>query len=1177
MRIFFLGLTVVCGTGWASSATPFAGAGAFIEENGGQFPAPARFGAFAGGTMIGFGERIVYHGGNSTMEMELSGGRLGMAVPEGRHTAKIHAYRGTDARQWRKNLSAYSAVRYRRVYPGIDLLFHSRSGAMEYDFVVAPRANPRVIRYRFRDARRVWLDEVGDLQVQFPNGEVLRHQRPVAYQTVRGKRREIPAYFRLTGDMVSFAVARYDASRPLVIDPVLRFATVMQAPFSQIASDALSNSYVVSRLSISLIDIDLICWKFDAQGKLIYKVYLGGVGLEEPGRIAADFSGNLYVTGTSNSSDYPVNTSPCRGPNHDGILTKLGPTGVILASRCFGGARTETVAGIGIDSGALLHVAGTTESNDFPTTNGAFQTQPRIPDAKSGFVTKFDAASLSVVTSTLVGGFGETAVNDMAVEPSGAVTLGGTAWQPGFRTTAGALLTSVPNVSTPTPLPFVTRLAAGAASLVYSTFLPVTLQHSFEKVRIGVDGSGQTVIAVNHVPDAVRLLKLNSAGSQLLFDRLVGNRSGASSLEVDAAGNLLMVAGDTNSYPLTAETLQGRRGDMVVLKFDPTATNLLYASAMTAAGAMAKFGPGSEILVAASLQGAAHPQRFPVTAGATSDAPDIAMPLGREFFGLYRITAGSAVCNPTMEISNLTVANAGATLTLGVNAAANCTWAASVWQNPGDWITLEGRSYGTGNGGFMFTAKPLLPSDPGRTALLSVSPTASVLLTQGQPPGCVLGPLNNASTGGPATIREIVFFLPDTCAWTVSSDAAWLRVVSAASGTGSGVVHVAMDANTSPDARGGNIRINGQAVNFTQSPCTYNFGGVTLDSRAAVQPLPVVADQGCPWTLSTSSSWMRLNIAPAAVQDGPSTVIVEVDENLTNAVRTANFTMAGRTFTVQQVANSCFPAATVTQSAFPSGGGSGSFTVTVPAACNAHGSIAAPGTITTTSIPQAGTGTFAFTVPANTSALPRAFRITGGFVGQNVYLPLLQEAVNPAAPFDDVPVGHPFFSYISILKDRQVTRGCTFDAKRYCPAEIVTRAEMASFLARALRLSGSATVPYFEDVPPTHPHYGAIQAIRAAGITLGCSTMPDRYCPEQPLTRGQMAALMIRAISGDNVSYSYTASFTDVNINYAFFRYVQRMKELGVTLGCTTTTYCPDSLTTRGEMAAFLVRAFLSN
>ncbi|MBL8220373.1 MAG: SBBP repeat-containing protein, partial [Bryobacterales bacterium] len=945
MRIFFLGLTMMCGVGMASSPTPFAEVGAFIEENGGQFPAPAMFGADAGGTTIGFGERIVYRNGASMLEMDLAGARLGLPAAEDRRSVKIHAYRGADARRWRKDLSAYTAVRYRAVYPGIDLLFHADSGEMEYDFVVAPQANPRAIRYRFREARRVWLDEAGDLQVQFANGEVLRHQRPVAYQTAGGKRREIPAYFQLRGDMVSFAVARYDRTLPLVIDPVLRFATVMQAPFSQIASDALSNSYVVSRLSISVIDIDLICWKFDAQGKLIYKVYLGGVGSEEPGRIAADGSGNLYVTGTSNSSDYPVNTSPCRGPNHDGILTKLGPTGVILASRCFGGARTETVAGIGIDSGAFLHVAGTTESNDFPTTSGAFQTQPRIPDAKIGFVTKFDAASLGVVTSTLVGGFGETTVNDMAVEPSGAVTLAGTAWQPGFRTTTGALLTSVPNVPLPTPLPFVSRLAAGAASLLYSTFLPVTLLNSFEKVRIGVDGAGQTVIAVNHFPDAVRLLKLNSAGSQLLFDRLLGNRSGASSLEVDTAGNLLMVASDTNSYALTAESLQGRRGDMVVLKFDPTATNVLYASAMTAAGAMAKFGPGSEILVAASLQGVAHPQRFPVTAGANSDAPDIAMPLGREFFGLYRIAAGSAACNPTMEISNLTVANAGATLTLGVNAAANCTWAASVWQNPGDWITLEGRSYGTGNGGFMFTAKPLLPSDPGRTALLSVSPTASVLLTQGQPPGCVLGPMNNGSTGGPAAIREIIFFLPDTCAWTVSSDAAWLRVVSAASGTGSGVIHVAMDANTSPDARGGNIRINGQAVTFTQSPCTYNFGGVTLDSRAAVQPLPVVADQGCPWTLSTNASWIRLNSASTAVQEGPSTVIVEVDENLTNAVRSANFTMAGRTFTVQQAANSCFPAATVTQSLFPSGGGNGTFTVTVPAACNALGTIAAPGTV----------------------------------------------------------------------------------------------------------------------------------------------------------------------------------------------------------------------------------------
>ncbi|MBL8222682.1 MAG: S-layer homology domain-containing protein, partial [Bryobacterales bacterium] len=119
------------------------------------------------------------------------------------------------------------------------------------------------------------------------------------------------------------------------------------------------------------------------------------------------------------------------------------------------------------------------------------------------------------------------------------------------------------------------------------------------------------------------------------------------------------------------------------------------------------------------------------------------------------------------------------------------------------------------------------------------------------------------------------------------------------------------------------------------------------------------------------------------------------------------------------------------------------------------------------------------------------------------------------------------------------------------------------------------STPYFTDVPASHPFFRYIQRLFEERITAGCSATD--YCPDAPVTRGQMAALMIRAISGDNVSYSYTASFTDVNINYAFFRYVQRMKELGVTLGCTTTTYCPDSLTTRGEMAAFLVRAFLSN
>ncbi|MBL8178070.1 MAG: S-layer homology domain-containing protein [Bryobacterales bacterium] len=1169
-----VGVTAMCGVGLASGP-PFANSGLWIEENGGQFPAPMRFGARAGATTVGFGERVVYRNGSASVAMEFAGARGVAPVPEQVQPGRIHAYRGADQRHWRRDLRAFSAVRYAGLYPGIDLQFHTGTGAMEYDFLVAPGVNPRAIRFRFRDARRVSLNYEGDLLVELSNGEVLRHQRPVAYQAFGEERRAVAAFFRLRGEEVSFHVARYDRSKALVIDPVLRFATVMQAPLTQIATDAASNSYVVSGFAFAgVIDKDFICWKFDAQGKLIYKVYLGGVGWEVPSEAVADGSGNLFVTGTSNSADYPVNTSPCRGPNNDVFLTKLGVTGAILASRCFGGVRAESVAGMGLDSSGFVHVGGTTESNDLPTTAGAFQTQPRLPDAKSGFVTKFDGTTLAVATSTLVGGFGVTEVHHMVVEPNGAALLVGAAWQSGFRVTPGAYLTTGPS-SQVNYLHFLTRVAPGAASLSYSTFVPGNYS-SVIRLRAGVDGASQAVVAIDDGLESVRLYKFNSSGSQLLFNKLAPGRSGAASMEVDAAGNILLVVADTNSYALSADTLQMRSANMVVVKYDPSASNVLFASAMTGAGALAKFGPGNEILVAARLTSSALPQRFPITPGASSETPNAALPLGNEFFGLYRIAAGSAACNPALEVSHLPLPDAGQTLTLGVSAPANCTWAASILQHPGGWVTLEGPSYGTGNGGFMISAKALTAPETGRLAVVSVSPSASVTLTQGAPPGCTPITAGSLGTDGAAAIREIHFSLPDACPWTVTSDASWLRIASASSGMGSAVIHAALDANTGTTARTGNVRINGQAVEVHQNICMYNFGGALLDSRASVQPMTVAAEVGCPWTITSNANWVRLNIDSTTVRSGPLNVLAEIDENLTNAARTATFTMAGRTFLLQQTANTCFPSATATQSVFPSGGGNASFTVVVPAACTAQGSIATPAALVSTSTPQAGTSAFAFNVAANTSPLPRAFRAMGGVLGLHVFLPLLQEGLNPTAPFEDVPVGHPFFSHIAILKDRQVTRGCTFDGKRFCPSEIVTRAEMASFLARALKLSGAGGVQHFEDVPPTHPHFAAIQAIRTAGITFGCATLPDRYCPDQPLTRGQMAALMIRAIAGDNVAYSFTASFTDVNINYGFFRHVQRMKELGVTLGCTATTYCPDSLTTRGEMAAFLVRAFCS-
>jgi hypothetical protein len=180
--------------------------------------------------------------------------------------------------------------------------------------------------------------------------------------------------------------------------------------------------------------------------------------------------------------------------------------------------------------------------------------------------------------------------------------------------------------------------------------------------------------------------------------------------------------------------------------------------------------------------------------------------------------------------------------------------------------------------------------------------------------------------------------------------------------------------------------------------------------------------------------------------------------------------------------------------------------------------------------------------------------------------------------FDDVDSGNTLFDYINTMRLWSITGGCT--ATSYCPGNNVTRGQMAVFVIRAV-LGDSFTFPaepYFTDAPSTHPFFKYIQKMRELGITTGCTA--TTYCPDANVTRGEMAVFLIRGklrpLHGDNFVFPATAYFTDVPGTHPFFNFIQKMRELGVTSGCTATTYCPDNAVTREQMAAFVVRAFLN-
>lgn len=186
--------------------------------------------------------------------------------------------------------------------------------------------------------------------------------------------------------------------------------------------------------------------------------------------------------------------------------------------------------------------------------------------------------------------------------------------------------------------------------------------------------------------------------------------------------------------------------------------------------------------------------------------------------------------------------------------------------------------------------------------------------------------------------------------------------------------------------------------------------------------------------------------------------------------------------------------------------------------------------------------------------------------------------------FNDVPSTDPYFDYVSLLYEGGITAGCSSSPPLYCPSTPVTRAQMAVFIVAALdqamgtSLTYSPTA-YFQDVPSSSIYFPFVQRIADLGITAGCSTNPPMFCPDMSIPQGQMAVFMIVGwMLANNVSsftYTPTPYFTDVPPTDIYFKFVQKMRDLGFWTGCSPTLYCETSAVTRDQMAPMIMRSLL--
>ncbi len=469
-------------------------------------------------------------------------------LPQGRDLlpSVSHYLVGPDSSRWIHGVPNYSRVLYSRIYPGIDLMFHGSGNILEHDFRISPGADPARLRFSLVGARSIFLTSTGDLQIVLSSG-TLGFQKPIAYQESARGRETVACSFVLNSDnTVQFRLAPFDRSRELVIDPVFSFST-----------------------------------------------YLAGSGPDNPAAVTTDSSGNVYVTGYTGASDFPIvdGLQPTYSGGPDVFVAKLDPTGhTLLYSTYLGGSYANYGNAITLDSNGNIIVAGTS-SNDFPHV-GSVPALSCTGNTECFFLASLKPDGSAFNYAGLIGGRegtdaqagGGPGAGNVAVDAAGNAYLAGITDDPNFEITPGTLTNTVPGY--PYNSTFILK-AGTTGKLLYSTLIPGTapandtipLNNVFVPSGISVDANGQVTIAGTTGPglpstsDVIQptfpnnpsvenasagfVLQLNATASAINYATYVPGTDTIGGLAVDGLGNLYLAGGTSETnLPVSSNAYQ---------------------------------------------------------------------------------------------------------------------------------------------------------------------------------------------------------------------------------------------------------------------------------------------------------------------------------------------------------------------------------------------------------------------------------------------------------------------------------------------------------------------------------------------------------------------------------------------------------------------------------------------
>jgi len=593
-------------------------------------------------------------------------------VGEGPQLGRVNYFIGSDATKWQRNVPTFAQVRYKNVYPGIDLIYYGNHRQLEYDFAVSSGADPSQIQFEIKGATQIQLNAKGNLVLQTSSGELV-FQSPVVYQESNGHRVSVSGRYVVNDSArIAFHVTDYDASKPLVIDPVLVYSTYLGGvgddQSTGIAVDRTGSVYIegytdsadflLTTLGVPSTNSNhVFVAKFDPTGSiLVFADYIGGNGDDYGVGLALDSANNVYVTGSTTSSNFPtVRPYQAAEPgSYSGFLSKISADGSsLLYSTYLGGSGFDQPAGIAVDTLGEAHVAGGTTSQNFPVVN-AYQTAALANQAELygtyGFISKFSADGSTLIYSTYLAGNSNvaqdcgspcwptpySAVSAVALDANGSAYVTGTTNTYNFPTTAGAYLTSNSTLQDAT-VGFISKFVS-SGSLNYSTFFYGSSGSPIGIAAVAVDGYGSAYIAGTAFSDGTLpitstgicdpgvyglgcsyafVTKFDPMASTLLYSTFLGPNNYASpqSILLDPNSNAYVLANTTSPVFATNNGIEGYTSgnDILLVEIDASATTQLFATYLGGSGTDSASGIALDTNDNVYVVGSTDSADFPVT------------------------------------------------------------------------------------------------------------------------------------------------------------------------------------------------------------------------------------------------------------------------------------------------------------------------------------------------------------------------------------------------------------------------------------------------------------------------------------------------------------------------------------------------------------------------------------